>query len=325
MFDDVASTFTSANRADLDRLLKKQYRVVTRAQALGAGMTHSALRHRLRDGGPWQTVLPGVYLAVTGSVSVDQREMAAMLYGGPGSMVTGLAALWRHGIRAPRPDAVDVLVPAGRLRHDSGFVRLHRTKRMPTRIFTLGELRYAPPARAVADAARLMTDIRDVRAIVADSVQCGKCSPKQLAEELSNGPLRDSALLRQVLGEIADGIRSVAEAELRDLIKRSGLPGPVLFNAELYSGSTLIAIPDCWWPDAAVAVEVDSRQWHLSPADWERTMSRRARMSSYGIVVLHFSPRQIRTEPAKVVGLIRSALESAAHRPPLAIKAVPAA
>lgn len=170
-----------------------------------------------------------------------------------------------------------------------------------------------------------MTDIRDVRAVVADAVQHGKCRAKELAEELSDGPLRDSALLRQVLGEIADGIRSVAEAELRDLIRRSGLPGPVLFNAELFAGSTFIAVPDCWWPAAGVAVEVDSREWHLSPADWERTMSRRAKMSSYGIIVLHFSPRQIRTEPGRVIGLIRSALQSAGGRPSLAITAKPAA
>jgi very-short-patch-repair endonuclease len=308
----------------LQNLFSKQYRVLTRAQALDAGLTESALRHRLRDGGPWQVALPGVYVAVTGTVSVDEREMAALLYGGPGSMVTGVAALWRHGIRAPGAQPVDILVRHRRQRQDTGFVRLHRTKRMPDRVFTIGELRYAPPTRAVADAARQMTDIQDVRAMVADSVQHGQCRPEALAAELSAGPLRDSARLRLVLGEIADGIRSVAEAELRDLIKRSGLPEPQ-FNARLYAGSTFIATPDCWWPDARVAVEVDSREWHLSPADWERTMSRRSKMSSYGIIVLHFSPRQIRTEPAMVVSLIRSALVSAAGRPHLPITAVPAA
>jgi very-short-patch-repair endonuclease len=238
--------------------------------------------------------------------------------------VTGIAALWRHGIRSPRSDLVDVLVPADRLRHDTRFVRLHRTARMPDRVFLMGPLRYAPAVRAVADAARLMTGIQDVRAVVADSVQSGKCRPERLAEELGAGPLRDSALLRQALGEIADGVRSAAEADLRNLIRRSRLPGPVLFNAQLFAGPTFIAVPDCWWPDAGVAVEVDSREWHLSPADWERTMSRRSTMSSYGIIVLHFSPRQIRAEPAKVISLIRSALESAAGRSRPAITAVPA-
>lgn len=318
----MASTLTSTNGAGLDDLLRKQHRVVTRTQALAAGMTPAALRHRLRDDGPWQAPLPGVYVATTGTVSVDQREMAAILYGGPRSMVTGIAALWRHGMRAPHADSVDVLVPANRQRHDCGLVRIHRTTRMPDRVFLMGPLRYAPAVRAVADAARLMTDIRDVRAVVADSVQSGKCRPERLVEELGAGPLRDSALLRQALGEIADGVRSVAEADLRNLIRRSRLPRPVLFNAHLFAGSAFIAVPDCWWPDAGVAVEVDSREWHLSPADWERTMSRRSTMSSYGIIVLHFSPRQIRTEPRKVIGLIRSALESAAGRPRPAITAV---
>jgi very-short-patch-repair endonuclease len=320
----MANNSTSNSKTGLDGLLSKQHRVLTRAQALGAGLTDSALRHRLRDGGPWQVLLPGVYLAASGTASVDQREMAALLYGGPGSMVTGIAGLWRHGVRAPHAALTDVLVPSHRQRRDISFVRLHRTKRMPDRVFTIGELRYAPPARAVADAARLMTDISDVRAVVADSVQCGKCTPGRLAEELGSGPVQDSARLRQVLGEIAEGVRSVAEAELRDLIKRSGLPSP-LFNAKLLAGSTFVAVPDCWWPDAGVAVEVDSREWHLSPADWERTMSRRSMMSSYGIVVLHFSPRQIRTEPARVVSLIRSALESAAGRAPLAVTTMRAA
>jgi very-short-patch-repair endonuclease len=315
---------TRARQAELDGLLTKQHYVVTRAQALGAGMTASALRHRLREGGPWRAILPGVYLATTGTASIDQQEMGAILYGGPGSIVTGLAALVRHNIRTPRTDAVDVLIPAVRHRHGTDYVRLHRTTRMPSWVVAIGELRYVSPPRAVADAARLMTDIRDVRAVAADAVQRGKCTSAQLAEELSNGPRRDSARLRRVLGEIADGIRSVAEAELRDLIRRARLTGAI-FNPQLFVGTVFIGSPDCWWPDVGVAVEVDSREWHLSPADWERTMSRRATMSSHGIIVLHFSPRQIRTEPHKVVGLIRSALESAAGRAALTITTMPAA
>jgi very-short-patch-repair endonuclease len=85
----------------------------------------------------------------------------------------------------------------------------------------------------------------------------------------------------------------------------------------------LIAMPDAWWPDAGLAVEVDSREWHLSPADWERTMRRHARMTAYGIVVLHFSPRQIRSEPVTVVATIRAALSSVRTKP-TGIRALPA-
>ena len=42
---------------------------------------------------------------------------------------------------------------------------------MPARIWQAGPLRYAPAARAVADAVREMTSLRDVRAVVAEAVQ----------------------------------------------------------------------------------------------------------------------------------------------------------
>jgi hypothetical protein len=71
-----------------------------------------------------------------------------------------------------------------------------------------------------------------------------------------------------------------------DLIKRGRLPLP-LFNHRLYAGQELLARPDARWQDMAVAVEVDSKEWHLSPDSWERTMRRHDRMTAVGILVLH--------------------------------------
>jgi len=51
-------------------------------------------------------------------------------------------------------------------------------------------------------------------------------------------------------------------------------------------------VADAWWAAAGVAAEIDSREWHLAPAGWERTMRRHAEMISQGILVLHFSPGQ---------------------------------
>ena len=162
--------------------------VITRRQALAVGVTASALRHRLRTGGPWRTLLPGVYIALTGTPTTLQQEMAAMLYAGSGSVISGPAALRCHHIRGPSAELVDVMVPATRKRRDAAFVRLHRTTRMPERIWQAGPLRYAPPARAVADAVRDMTSLRDVRAVVADAVQRGRCKVRDLHAELIAGP-----------------------------------------------------------------------------------------------------------------------------------------
>lgn len=55
------------NQAAVDGLLARQAGLITRNQAMSLAMSEDALRHRLRLGGPWQIVLPGVYLSTTGT------------------------------------------------------------------------------------------------------------------------------------------------------------------------------------------------------------------------------------------------------------------
>ncbi len=110
---------------------------------------------------------------------------------------------------------------------------------------------------------------------------------------------------------------------MKDLIRRGRLPQP-LFNARIYCGDELVAVADAWWPEAGVVAEVDSKEWHLSPKDWEKTMSRHARLTSLGILVLHFTPRQIRQEPEQVLAIIRQALASRGGRASPGIRTVPA-
>ena len=118
-------------------------------------------------------------------------------------------------------------------------------------------MRYALLGRAVADAVRGLDDLRDVRAVVADAVQRGRCPVRDLAAELVAGPDIGSALFREALADVADGIRSAAEGDLKDLLARSGLPMP-LFNAKVFAGEEFIAMPDGWWPKFGLALEVDS-------------------------------------------------------------------
>jgi very-short-patch-repair endonuclease len=310
-------------------ILRRQGGVIRRDQAVTCGLTERALRYRIRPGGPWQAVLPAVYFCATGTMTSRQRIMAAFLYaGGHASKdvaVTGAAALAWHGIRADRGDhvdVVDVLVGLDRRRRDTGFARLHRTGVALGVTYRDGALVYAPPARAIADAARQLADLAGVRAVVAAGVQLRKVQVWQLAEELDAGPVRGSARLRQALAEVASGVRSAAEGDLVDLIRRERLPMPLL-NPRLFLGTEFLACPDAWWPDAGVAAEVDSREWHLSPAAWEQTMARHARMSACGIIVLHFPPSRIRADRRAVAAEIRSALAAAQGRRRPQIRALP--
>jgi hypothetical protein len=296
--------------------------VISRQQALSAGLTRHALGYRLRPEGPWRSLLPGVYIAGTGTPTIVQQEMAALLHAGPGSMITGLAAIRHHRIRGPEADVIDVLMPATRNRQDVAFVRLHRTNRMPARVWKFGPLRYVPAARAVADTARALTSLRDVRAVVADAVQRGSCEIQQLHAELIAGPNIGSGLFREALTDVADGIRSTAEGDLKDLLVKSRLPMP-LFNAAVFAGDQFVARPDAWWPELGVAVEVDSREWHTSPEDHANTLARGRRMSVHQIIVLRFTPKQLRSQPSEVIADIRRALEGARGRPPLSLRTVP--
>jgi hypothetical protein len=311
------------DRAGMACLLARQSGVITRSQARDCAMSEEALRHRLRPDGPWQALLPGVYLTTTGSPARQQRFMAAQLYAGRGSVITGPAALALHNIRAPRTPMVDVLIPHERRRGSFGFVRVHRTARMPNVVLRVGEVGYVPLVRAVADTVRGLSDVSEVRAVVADGVQRRRLHVSQLADELAQGPVRNSAGFRQVLAEVGEGVRSSAEGDLRTLIKRERLPDP-MYNPRLYAGDSFVAEPDAWWTDAGVAGEIESREWHLSPQDWERTLARDARMSAYGIIVLHFPPRRLRTEPQAVAAEIASALAAGRSRGPLDIRALPA-
>lgn len=302
-------------------MLRQQGDLITRSQALAAGLTDAALRHRLRADGPWMVVLPGIYLAHNGPLTVGQREIAATLYAGRGCVITGSAALRRQGVRVPLSGIVDVLIPEATKRQSKGFVRLHRTRRMPEQPWMIDGIRYAPTARAVADAVSDMEDQRAVSALVASAVQQRTCSVQELIAELRAGSKQGSGALRAALAEVADGIASVAEADLRQLIKRNGLPEP-MYNPKLYVGAEFIAKPDAWWPDAGVACEVDSREWHLSPAGWEKTLIRHAKMSAHGIIVLHFTPRRLRAASAEVASQLRLALDEGRKRAPLPIRAI---
>jgi very-short-patch-repair endonuclease len=296
------------DHAKLSSHLDKQHGIISRQQASSCSLTDKTIRCRIRDGGPWQIVLPGVYMNGRGMLSDRQRAVAAFLYAGRGIAITGPAAVAWHGINLGRSDVIDVLVPQRHRRCDVGFVRLHRTSVQLGATYADGLVVYAPLDRAIIDAARQLTDLAEIRELVASAVQRGKVMVGHISRELERaGHVAGSARLRLVLGEVADGVRSSAEADLRTLIIQARLPAP-LYNADLFVAGEFLARPDAWWPEAGVAVEVDSMAWHLSPADYERTQVRHDRMVAQGIRVLHFSPRHLRINKRDVAQQIRSTL-----------------
>jgi hypothetical protein len=286
------------------------------------GLTRSTIAHRCRSGGPWRRLAPGIVKLDNGPVTRADRRRAALLHAGAGAVLTGLDALELHGMqRMPSPSGpVHVLIPGERRRGGSGLALVERTDRLPPA--APGRWPLAPISRAALDAARRLTVRDEVRALLAEVVQRGRCTPAELNAELANGSGRGIRLPGEVLAEIGDGVRSVAEADAREIAQRSGLPAP-MWNAKLYDRhGRFIAMPDAWFDAVGMAWEIDSREFHISPADYERTLERRSAMTAEGIIVLHSLPRKLRHR-ADAVDELRRAYAGAMHRPRPEVLAIP--
>src|ERR1700735_2106050 len=152
------------DRERFNGLLVEQFGVVSRAQALDCGVSRGRLDHLVRPGGRWQRILPGVYVMTNGAVSADQRAMAALLYAGPKSLLTGAAAVRRHRLQCAGLHQIDVLVPEHVRVRSAGYVRIVRTGRMPDKCLRTRRIKYVPLAPAPTDGGTPRARVGDVPA-----------------------------------------------------------------------------------------------------------------------------------------------------------------
>jgi hypothetical protein len=310
----------------LDEIAERQQLVVSRAQLLAHGVDDPTMSRRVSRG-DWQRPAAAVYVLQPSPLSSEQRRLAAALYLGPDCQITGLSALQWYGFRhAPAADKVHGLVPHRMRRRSTGVIVALRTEEMDDRPRDGGLYQVASPARAVVDAGRVLGDLRSVRAIFTEAVQAGHTDVQGIELELRRARRSRTAIANRVLRELVDGVRSAPEAELRELVRSSqSLPdmrwNPILVNPD---GARLPS-PDGYLVETGVAIEVDSREHHLSSEDFQRTLDRGNLLGQYGIVVLHFTPTEIRTSPARVLRMIEATHRERAARPiPVRIRVVPA-
>jgi hypothetical protein len=299
--------------------------VIAVAALRGLGVPGPTVARRCRDGGRWRRLLPGIVLLGTGPPTRQQQIVAALMYGGPDALVTGLEACRRHGVRrGPEPTDVHLLVPEERQLKGSGFVIVERTTRLPPAIVRDG-VPLAPVARACLDAARRLHSAAEVTELIADTVQRRLCTPAQLAGELREGSQRGSATPRRVLADVSDGVRSTAERDARRLLARSGLPEP-WWNAEVCdSTGRRLGFADAWFDEVALTWEINSYAWHLLPQYYAREVKRSAAMAAVGIAVVPVLPAALHDDPAGSLADLVAAYRAAAARPRPPVRAIRAA
>ena len=298
--------------------------VIAHAALRGLGVPGTTIAERCRDGGRWRRLLPGVILLGSGPPTPRQKVSAALIYGGPRTVVTGLEACRRHGVRrGPDPGGqVHILVPEERQLRSSGFVIVERTTRMPEAHIRDG-IPLAPAWRACLDGIRRLHAAAEITEVVADTVQRKLCTTAQLAVELREGSQRGSATPRRVLADVADGVRSAAERTAKQLLAGCDLPEP-WWNVRVCDvEGNLLGIADCWFDDVALTWEINSYTWHLGPESYAREVKRSAAMAAVGVVVVPVLPTALRDEPDPSLADLVAAYRAAQRRPRPPVRAVP--
>ncbi|MFE9773120.1 hypothetical protein ACFYOV_15860 [Streptomyces sp. NPDC005931] len=317
-------------------------RVLTTAQLRRHGIPAAETGERCRPGGPWQQLLPGVVLLHPGPPTGAERLHAAVLYaarerttgvpaqpGGdpasappyPEAVITGLAALTLHGFSSAPPlptlNTVDVLVPRLRRLRSAGCARIVRTSSLPVPQ-QVGGVPVAPVPRALADAVAGLEDAGAVRRLLTEAVRAGHCEPAAVVRELTRARLLNRP---QVVGAVdtlvAEG-RAVAEERLYRMVRDHGLPDPV-WNVDLrLPGGPHLGDLDAYWPEHAVAVELDTRAPRRDDARWAEYVRKREHLERLGITVVRVSPRTLRDAPEQQATVVRTALVASAERDPAA-------
>ncbi|MFF5935749.1 hypothetical protein [Streptomyces sp. NPDC012508] len=309
----------------LPSLAEEGQRVASTAQLREQGLSGADIAAHCRPGGEWQQILPGVFLLRPGQPTSEDRLRAALLYAsahGAEAMITGLAALALHRFSAAPPltavDRIDVLVPRTRRLRSTGWVRVVRAPESPEPLDVAG-VPLAPVARALADAVSGLTDAGVVRRLLTEAVRGGHCEPGVVVRELNRARLLSRPHVVDAVDSLLAEGRSIAEERLYEMVREFALPDP-LWNVDLrLPGGPHLGGLDAYWPEHAVAVELDTRAPRQDDdALWSEYTRKREHLERLGITVVHITPRKLREAMDQQATVVRTALMAATDRQPAA-------
>ena len=100
------------------------------------------------------------------------------------------------------------------------------------------------------------------------------------------------------------------ESEARLVFIDGGLP-PTELQYEIVDHCGDLWRVDFAWPEAMVAAEYDSMQWHANPTAWKRDHMKTNRLHECGWNLVRFVVDDVRRQPADLVGRIASRVDAA--------------
>ena len=303
----------------LARLARRQRGLLTRTQALDAGLSPSAVKRRVASG-TWHRLVAGVYALASSPLTWHQRVLAACLSLNAVASHRTAAALFRLSGFSTGP--IDV---TGRRAgpHSSPLATVHRTVHLPPADITrVDGIPVTRPARTLVDLAGVVSPRALEEAV--DDALCRRLVTlprldRRTAALLGKGRA-GSTVLAEVLGTWRGDQplpHEVAEARLMRRLVHAGLPPPTPQHEVYAPTGGFVARLDLAWPEHRVGFELDGFRWHGSPRAHQRDLARHNRLKALAWTVLQATPADLAADGAHLAELARPLL-ACQRDPPMA-------
>lgn len=271
----------------LGELVDLQAGVLSRRQAVAAGLAETVIDNRLRSG-RWQRIHQGVYATFTGTVSRDAMLWAAVLRAGRAAALSHRTAAELHGLTSEPSPLIHVTLPmTQRIAPFSGVV-LHHSRALARDERPIGSPPRTSVEHTVLDLTQVSANFDDAFGWLCRAVGRRRTTPEFLRAALAaRSRVRWRADLSVALGDIASGVHSPLERRYVNNVERAhGLP-PARRQACVMVGGQRRYL-DNLYDDALLAVELDGRAAHPAEQRWADSHRDNA-IASLGILTLHYN------------------------------------
>ncbi|WP_148261264.1 type IV toxin-antitoxin system AbiEi family antitoxin domain-containing protein [Conexibacter woesei] len=290
----------------LQELAEAQFGVVGRRQLGALGLSPTMVRDRL-DRGSLVRLHRGVYAVGHRRLRREGIRLAAVFAAGPGAVLSHRDAAGLHGIRPANHRNIDVTVDGKRARAPG--IALHRATLTPDDVTQIDGIPVTTLARTLVDLASVVPRDHLTNALnAAERNHRVDVGAIELVLERARGRNgRGHRAMRAALAEVrANGpehTRSELELLFLGLVERNGLPRPRT-NVHVHGQEV-----DAWWPQARLAVEIDSWAWHRTRRSFQRDRAKTNLLVAHGIIVLRFTDADVADRPREVAAQLTGQLQ----------------
>jgi hypothetical protein len=252
----------------LRNLARQQEGVVSRSQALRAGLSADMIKFRVRSGW-WRPVHRGVYLTFTGTPGRSAQLWAALLGAGPGAVLSHETAAELQRLADKPAGSIHVTVPWQRRIKAANGVSLHRCTRASEFVLGCSNPPRTRVEETVLDLAQAAATFDEVCGWVTRAFARDLTDAARLREAMDRRTrLRWRADLHELIAAAASGDHSVLEYRYgRDVERAHALPDSVR-QAPFTDSDGRRGRRDRLYRDYGVVVELDGRLAHPAEAQW---------------------------------------------------------